>query len=98
MFKRCLLIAMRNPEGLIMATVTPFFMMFLFGTVFGGIANVGALNYIDFIIPGIIMQSVAQASQYSAINVSTDMTKGIIDRFRSMPISKSAVLIGRHFA
>ena len=94
MLKRCLKISMRNPETLIMATVTPFFIMLLFGTVFGGIADVGDYNYIDFIIPGIILQSVAQSSQYSAINVATDMTKGIIDRFRSMPISKTAVLIG----
>ncbi|MBO1001213.1 ABC transporter permease [Pseudogracilibacillus auburnensis] len=94
MFKRCLLISLRNPEALLMATITPFFLMFLFGTVFGNIADVGDLNYIDFIVPGIIMQSLGQASQHSAINVATDMTKGIIDRFRSMSISKYAVLIG----
>ena len=94
MFKRCVLIAMRNPEALFQATLTPFFLMVLFGTVFGSIADIGDYNYIDFIIPGIILQSVAQASQYSAINVNTDMTKGIIDRFRSMPISKYAVLVG----
>jgi ABC-2 type transport system permease protein len=94
MFKRCLLIATRNPEALFMATITPFFLMFLFGTVFGSIADVGDFSYIDFIIPGIILQAVGQAAQYSAINMTTDMTKGIIDRFRSMPISKSSVLIG----
>ncbi len=94
MFKRCLLISLRNPEALLMATITPFFLMLLFGTVFGNIADVGSLNYIDFIVPGIIMQSLGQASQHSAMNVATDMTKGIIDRFRSMSISKSAVLIG----
>lgn len=95
MFRRCLLISARNPEALIQATITPFFLMFLFGTVFGNIADIGNdFNYIDFIIPGIILQSVAQASIYSAMNVTTDMTKGIVDRFRSMPISKSAVLIG----
>ena len=94
MFKRCLLVAFRNPEALAMATITPFFLMLLFGTVFGNITDVGDLNYIDFIIPGIVLQSVAQAAQYSAINVTTDMTKGIIDRFRSMPISKYAVLVG----
>lgn len=94
MFKRCLLISLRNPEALLMATITPFFLMLLFGTVFGNIADVGDINYIDFIVPGIIMQSIGQASQHSAMNVATDMTKGIIDRFRSMSISKSAVLIG----
>jgi len=94
MFKRCMMISLRNPEALIQATVTPIFLMLLFGTVFGSIADVGEINYIDFIVPGIILQAVAQATQYTAINISTDMTKGIIDRFRSMPIAKSAVLIG----
>lgn len=93
MFKRCLLVSLRSPEALIMATVTPFFLMYLFGTIYGNITDVGSIGYIDFIVPGIIMQCVGQASQYSAINVSTDMSKGIIDRFRSMSISKSAVLI-----
>ena len=94
MFKRCLLISVRNPEALLMATLTPFFLMLLFGTVFGNIADIGAFNYIDFIVPGIILQSMGTASQYSAMNVTADMTKGIINRFRSMSISKSAVLIG----
>lgn len=93
MFKRCLLVSLRSPEALIMATVTPFFLMYLFGTIYGNITDVGSINYIDFIVPGIIMQAVGQASQYSAINVSTDINKGIIDRFRSMSISKSAILI-----
>ena len=94
MFKRCFLISLRNPEALLMATITPFFLTLLFGTVFGSIADVGNLNYIDFIVPGIIMQSFGTASQHTAMNVSSDMAKGITDRFRSMSISKSAVLIG----
>lgn len=94
MFKRCLLISLRNPEALLVATIVPFLLMLLFGTVFGNIANVGNLNYIDFIVPGIILQSLGQSSQYSAMNMTTDMTKGIIDRFRTMSISKTAVLIG----
>ena len=94
MFKRCLIISLRNPETLLTATLIPFCLILLFGTVFGGISNVGDYNYIDFIVPGIIFQSIAQASQYSAMNVTADMTKGIINRFRCMSISKSAVLIG----
>jgi len=94
MFKRCLIISLRNPETLLTATIIPFFLMFLFSTVFGSISDVGDFNYIDFIVPGIILQSIGQASQFSAMNVTTDMTKGIIDRFRCMSISKSAVLIG----
>lgn len=94
MFKRCFIISLRNPEALLMATITPFCLMLLFGTIFGSIADIGAFSYIDFIVPGIILQSIGQASQHSAMNVTTDMTKGIIDRFRCMSISKSAVLIG----
>lgn len=94
MFKRCMRISMRHPEALFMAALTPFFLMFLFGTLFGNVVDIGDVNYIDFIVPGIILQCIAQASQHSAISVSTDMTNGIMDRFRSMPISKSSVLIG----
>ena len=94
MFKRCMKIVLKNPEALVQATVTPIFLMLMFGAVFGNIADVGAYNYVDFIVPGIILQAVAQATQYTAINVNNDMTKGIIDRFRSMPISRSSVLIG----
>jgi len=94
MFKRCMKIALRSPEALVQATVTPIFLMLLFGAVFGNITDVGSYNYVDFIIPGIILQAVAQATSYIAININTDMNKGIVDRFRSMPISKSALLIG----
>lgn len=94
MFKRCLIISLRNPETLLTATLIPFCLILLFGTIFGSISDVGEYNYIDFIVPGIILQSIAQASQYAAMNVASDMTKGIIDRFRCMSISKSAVLIG----
>ena len=94
MFKRCLTISLRNPETLLTATLIPFCLILLFGTVFGSISDVGDYDYIDFIVPGIILQSIAQASQYSAMNVTADMTKGIIDRFRCMSVSKSAVLIG----
>ena len=94
MFKRCLTISLRNPETLLTATIIPFILMFIFSTVFGSISDVGDFNYIDFIVPGIILQSIGQASQFSAMNISVDMTKGIIDRFRCMSISKYAVLIG----
>ncbi|MBO1307400.1 ABC transporter permease [Enterococcus sp. 669A] len=94
MFKRCLSISLRNPEALLTATFLPFIVMLLFTTIMGNMTNLADFNYVDFIVPGIIMQSIGQASQYSAMNVATDMTKGIIDRFRTMSISKSAVIIG----
>lgn len=94
MFRRCLLISLRNPETLLTATLIPFCLILLFGTVFGSISDVGEYHYIDFIVPGIIFQSIAQASQYSAMNIAADMTTGIVDRFRCMSISRAAVLMG----
>lgn len=94
MCRRCFTISIRSPEALLMATITPSCLMVLFGMIFGSVADIGELKYIDFIVPGIILQSMGQASQHSAINVASDMAKGIMDRFRSMSISKSAVLIG----
>ncbi|OJG76899.1 DrrB family ABC transporter efflux protein [Enterococcus pallens] len=94
MFKRCLFISLRNPEAILVAIIVPFILMLLFGTIFGSISDIDNFNYIDFIVPGIILQSIGQASQYSAMNVASDMKTGIIDRFRTMSISKSAVLIG----
>ncbi|GCF92850.1 transport permease protein [Enterococcus florum] len=94
MFKRCLVISLRNPEALLVAVLVPFILMLLFGTVFGNITNIENFHYIDFIVPGILLQSMGQASQYSAMNVAVDMSTGIIDRFRTMSISKSAVLVG----
>ncbi|MGG5332793.1 ABC transporter permease [Enterococcus sp. AZ163] len=94
MFKRCLFISLRNPEAILVAIIVPFILMLLFGTIFGSISDIENFNYIDFIVPGIILQSIGQASQYAAMNVASDMKTGIIDRFRTMSISKSAVLIG----
>jgi len=94
MFKRCMRIALKNPEALVQATITPIFLMLMFGAVFENIVDLGAYSYVDFIVPGIILQAVTQATQYTAINVNNDMTKGIIDRYRSMPIAQSAVLFG----
>ena len=94
MFKRSLIKMKRSPEAMIMAIIVPVFMMILFGYVFGGIADVGNINYINFVVPGIIIQCVANASQATSYGVHSDLSKGIIDRFRSMPISKSAVISG----
>jgi len=94
MFKRCLRKAMRSPEAVIVALVVPVVMMVMFGFVFGGVADLGEISYINFIVPGIIIQCVVNASQTSAYSVYNDMTTGIIDRFRSMAISKSAFITG----
>jgi len=94
MFKRCMKLILRNPDAIAQAIIVPIFLMLLFGAVFGNIADVGDISYVTFIVPGIVLQAVSQATVFTAINVNTDMTKGIIDRFRSMPLAKSALLLG----
>ncbi|MCL2409539.1 MAG: ABC transporter permease [Oscillospiraceae bacterium] len=94
MFKRCFVKTLRSPEAMTMAIVVPFVMMVLFGFVFGGIVYIEGLNYINFIVPGIILQCVFQSSTATALSVHNDMSTGIIDRFRSMQIAKSAFLSG----
>jgi len=94
MFKRCLVKTLRSPEAMTMAIVVPFVMMILFGYVFGGVAYIEGFNYINFIVPGIILQCICNSSAATAISVHNDMSKGIIDRFRSMRIAKSAFISG----
>jgi ABC-2 type transport system permease protein len=94
MFSRCMLRAARSPESVIMAVIVPVVMMVLFGYVFGGIADVGEISYLTFVVPGIIIQCITQASQSTSYSVHNDMQKGIVDRFRSMAIAKSAFMSG----
>jgi ABC-2 type transport system permease protein len=86
--------SLRNPDNIATAIFVPAIVMALFGLLFGGVMDVGDYNYIDFIVPGIILQTVAQAVTGVAISVNNDMKKGMNDRFRSMCISKSSVLTG----
>jgi len=94
MFKRCLTKTLRSPEAVVMALIVPMVMMVMFGYVFGGVVDLGEVNYINFIVPGIIVQCVINAANTTAFGIQSDMTSGIIDRFRSMAISKSAVISG----
>jgi len=94
MTKRCLVISLRNPDNIATAIFVPAIVMALFGVLFGNVVDIGDYNYIDFIVPGIILQTVAQAVAGVAISVNNDMKKGMNDRFRSMSISKSSVLTG----
>jgi len=77
-----------------MALIVPVFMLIMFAYVFGGVIDMGDINYLNFIVPGIIVQCVVNASTATAHSIHSDMTTGIIDRFRSMAISKSAVISG----
>jgi len=98
MFMRSLRTTFRNADAFGGAIIAPAFLMWLFGSVFGAIMDFGELNAINFIMPGIIMQTISQGVSATAVGVNNDMNKGIIDRFRSMPITKSAVLTGHVMA
>lgn len=94
--KRNLLKYVRLPELLFFSTVQPVIFVMLFTYVFGGaIAVPGFDKYVDFLIPAIIVQTVMFGFTQTGVGLAEDLSKGLIDRFRSLPMSRSAVLAGR---
>ncbi len=85
----------RAPELLIAFTVQPIMFVLLFRYVFGGAIRTPGYSYVDFLLPGIIVQNIAFGGFATALGLNEDMHKGLIDRFRSLPMSRSAVLAGR---
>ncbi len=83
----------RQPDLLLGATLQPIMFVLLFAFVFGG--SLGGPNYREFLMGGIFAQTVAFNSAYTTIGIAADLQKGIIDRFRSLPMSRAAVLFGR---
>ncbi len=94
--RRHLTIIPRSPELLAFATIQPVMFVLLFNYVFGGSISVpGFDNYTQFLMPGIFAQTVVFGSAFTSVGLAEDMTKGLIDRLRSLPIAQSAVLVGR---
>jgi ABC-2 type transport system permease protein len=94
--ERHLRIIPRNPELLIFATIQPIMFVVLFVYVFGGSIEVpGYSSYEQFLIPGIFSQSLVFGSAFTGVGLAEDLGKGLVDRLRSLPMSRSAVLIGR---
>jgi ABC transporter DrrB family efflux protein len=94
--RRNLLVWIRIPAYLVFTVVQPVMFVLLFRYVFGGAINVpGNVNYTNFLMPGIIGQSAAFATFGTAIALAQELKKGVIDRLRSMPMARSAVLAGR---
>jgi ABC-2 type transport system permease protein len=88
----------RQPDLLIAYTVQPVMFVLLFVYVFGGAIVTPGFDYVDFLMPGIIVQSIAFGGFVTALGLSEDVQKGLIDRFRSLPMSRAAVLLGRTFS
>jgi ABC transporter DrrB family efflux protein len=97
--KRNLLRIPRQPDLWVSFTIQPVMFVVLFVYVFGGaIKTPGYSDYVDFLMPGIIVQTMSFGGFVTAIGLSDDLRKGLIDRFRSLPMARSAVLAGRTLA
>jgi ABC-2 type transport system permease protein len=82
------------PEQLLDVTITPVMFVLMFTYLFGGAIAGSTGDYLDYILPGILVMSVLFTTVYSGIALNTDLTRGVVDRFRSLPISRPAPLVG----
>src|SRR5258708_3861667 len=92
--KRSLLQIKQDPEQVLGITIQPIMFVGLFRFVFGGAIQTGGVSYINFLMAGIFVQTAAFGATISGLSVASDLQKGIMDRFRSLPMTKSAVLTG----
>jgi ABC-2 type transport system permease protein/oleandomycin transport system permease protein len=88
----------RAPDLLLAFTVQPIMFVLLFRYVFGGAIKTPGFAYVDYLIPGIIVQNIAFGGFVTALGLNEDLHKGLIDRFRSLPMARPAVLAGRTLA
>lgn len=93
--KRNLIKIKRVPDLLVFTTISPIMFVLLFAYVFGGSISPQGVNYREFLIAGIFAQTVIFGATFTGAGMAEDMQKGVIDRFRSLPMSRSAVLVGR---
>ncbi len=96
--KRNVLRNIRNPQFVVFSTIQPIMFVLLFAFVFGGAIAIPGVEYLDFLIPGIIVQTTVFGATNTAIGLAEDLGRGMIDRFRSLPMARSAVLAGRTLA
>lgn len=93
--RRHLIQILRVPDLLVFATIQPVMLVLLFRYVFGGAIDVGNESYVNYLMAGIFVQTVAFGGIVTGIGLASDLQQGLIDRFRSLPMSRSAVLTGR---
>lgn len=93
--RRNLIKIKRVPEVLIWTTMSPIMFVLLFGLVFGSSIEIPGVEYREYLIAGVFAQTVLFGTGFTGAGLAEDMTKGIIDRFRSLPMARSAVLVGR---
>jgi ABC transporter DrrB family efflux protein len=96
--RRNLIKVKRVPDLLVFATLSPIMFVLLFRYVFGSAIPIQGISYAEFLLPGIFAQTVVFGATITGASIAEDLQKGLIDRFRSLPMSRSAVLVGRTFA
>jgi ABC-2 type transport system permease protein len=94
MFGRSMRHIFRSMDTIITVSITPIAIMLLFVYVFGGAIETGTENYIDYLLPGIMLMTICSGIAYVAYRLFTDKQRGIFERFHSMPIARSTVLWG----
>lgn len=92
--KRCLLLSKRNPDTFFVSILLPALMMLLFVALFGNLIHVEGMSYVNFIVPGILLQCIAQGSSSTAIMMNKDIVNGIMTRYSTLPIQKMSILNG----
>src|SRR5262249_22128566 len=92
--KRSLIKTWRTPEALIDVTLQPALFLVIFVYIFGGSVSGSTQGYLQYLLPGILAQTIATGAISIGVNMNTDISKGIFDRFRSFPIPRSAPLLG----
>src|SRR5437899_1144267 len=88
----------RVPEVVVFSTIQPIIFVFMFRYVFGGAIHVPGVPYVDFLMPGVFVQTVTFGAVATAVALGEDLHLGLIERFRSLPMARSAVLAGRSIA
>jgi ABC transporter DrrB family efflux protein len=96
--RRNLIALFRVPTTLVFSTIQPVIFVLMFRYVFGGAIHVQGARYVDYLMPGIFIQTVTFGSTNTGIGLAEDLQKGLIERFRSLPMARSAVLAGRTLA
>ncbi len=94
LFGRSMRHIMRSPDTIITVAIMPIMIMLLFVYVFGGAIQTGMDNYVNYLLPGILLIAIASGISYTAIRLFADVQKGLFQRFHSMPISHSSILWG----
>ncbi len=92
--RRSLLKTMRTPEQLLDVTLQPMIFIAIFVYLLGGAIAGSTHDYLQFLLPAIMVQTIMMSSTVTGTNLNTDIKKGVFDRFRSLPIARSAPLIG----